>query len=70
MADDEQETAEEERCRVALAEDTTRGARNINQVKNIYASDSRWRNIIDGIRGGRVMPAWERPRYRFFKRKD
>ena len=69
--DDEPETAEEENCRIALAHDTTRGVRNFKQVRNIYAYDSRWRNVVEGVRGGRVLPAWERPkRSSLFKRRD
>jgi hypothetical protein len=68
--EDEPETAEEENCRIALAQDTSRGARAFKQVRNMYAHDSRLRNVIEGVRGGKVLPAFERQRSEIFKRKD
>lgn len=68
--EDDVETPAEEACRLGLAAETTRGARTWSQVQNIYSSDSRWENIVDGIRGGKVQPAWSAPRRRWFKRKD
>ena len=70
--EDEMETPAEQACREALAKDTSRGARTWGQVQNIYASDSRWENLVKGIRGGKVLPAWARPRQRWWgwKRKD
>lgn len=70
VEEDDPETVAEERCRIALAQDTSRGVRTMNQVKSMYASESRWTNIIEGIRGGKVSPAWERTRRRWFKRRD
>lgn len=69
--EDDDETLAEEACRIGLAQDTSRGARSWNQVNNIYSDDSRWVNLIEGIRGGKIHPAWERPKTRgWFKRKD
>jgi hypothetical protein len=68
--EDDEESPAEEACRLALAADTSRGARTWSQVQNIYSKDSRWENILDGIRGGKVYPAWSPPRRRWFKQKD
>ena len=68
--EDEVETPAEEACRLALARDKSHGARTFKQIKNPYASDSRWKNLIDGILGGKVLPAWQRPKRRWWKWKD
>ena len=69
--EDDDETPAEEACRIGLAQDMSRGARSWSQVNNTYSADSRWVNLIEGIRGGRIQPAWERPKRRgWFKRKD
>ena len=68
--DDDIETPAEEACRVSLAAETSRGTRTWSQVQNIYSNDSRWENLIDGIKGGKVYPTWEPPKRRWFKRKD
>jgi len=70
--EDDVETPAEEACREGLAKDPSRGARMWKDIINIYASESRWENLVDGIRGGKVLPAWERPRRRWWgmKRKD
>lgn len=70
--EDDVETPAEEACREGLAKDTSRGARMWKDIINIYASESRWENLVDGIRGGKVLPAWQRPRRRWWgmKRKD
>ena len=70
--EDDVETPAEEACRLGLAAETGRGARAWSQVQNIYSKDSIWENILDGIWGGKVIPAWSPPRRRWwwFKRKD
>ena len=68
--EDDVETPAEEACREGLARDSSRGARSWKQVDNIYASESRWQNLKDGIRGGKVLPGWERSGRRWLKRKD
>ena len=68
--DDDIETPAEAACREGLARDTSRGARTWKDIDNIYASESRWQNIADGMRGGKVLPAWQRPKQRWIKRKD
>lgn len=68
--EDDVETPAERACREELAKDTSRGARKWSQIDNIYASESRWKNLIEGIRGRKVLPAWERPRRKWMKRKD
>ena len=69
--DDDVETPAEEACRVGLAQDTSRGARSWKQVDNIYSDESRWVNLIEGIKGGKLQPSWERsPTRGWFKRKD
>jgi hypothetical protein len=67
--EDEVETPAEEACRLGLAAQTSRGTRTWGQVQNIYSRYSRWKNIVDGIRGGKVYPAWSSKR-KWFKRKD
>ena len=69
MEDEEPETPREEAMRLDLVQNTERGARQWRQIDNVYASESKWRNLVDGIRGGHVEPMWERPRRRWFKRK-
>ena len=69
--DDDVETPAEEACRISLARDTSRGVRTWKQVNNIYSDDSRWVNLIEGIKGGKIQPAWEpTEKRRWFKRKD
>lgn len=68
--EDDMETPAEEACRVGLANDTTRGARTWKQIENIYANESRWENLLDGIKGGWVLPLWQQPRRRWRKSKD
>jgi len=70
--EDDVETPAEEACRKGLMEDTSRGARTWKDIINIYASESRWENLVKGIRSGKVLPAWERPKRRWWgmKRKD
>jgi hypothetical protein len=58
--DEEAETFAEEACRVGLAGDISRGARTWKNIKNIYASDSRWGNFVNGVKGGFVEPRWQR----------
>jgi len=70
MEEEDVETPAEEACRECLARDTSRGARIWKQINNIYASESKWGNIVDGVWGGKVLPAWERPNRRWLKRRD
>lgn len=68
--DDDIETPAEQACREGLARDTSRGVRTWQDIDNIYGSKSRWQNIVDGVKGGKVLPAWQQPRQRWIKRKD
>jgi hypothetical protein len=68
--EDDVETPAEEACREGLARDSSRGARSWAKVNNIYADDSRWQNLKDGILGGKVLPGWDRSGRRWVKQKD
>jgi hypothetical protein len=68
--EDDVETPAEETCRESLVRDIDRGARTWKQVKNGYASESRWENLIKGIKGGKVLPQWQRGKRRWWKKKD
>jgi hypothetical protein len=68
--EDDVETPAEEACREGLGKDVSRGARSWKQVNNIYAQESRWQNLKEGIKGGKILPGWERPGKQGIKRKD
>ena len=67
---DDDETSVEKTCRDHLVRDTTRGARIWTDIDNIYASESRWRNLVDGVKGGNVLPPWQKPSNPWIKPKD
>jgi hypothetical protein len=67
--EDEAETPAEEACRLGLVAQTFRGTRTGEHVQNIYSKQSIWENIVDGIWGGKVYPAWS-PKRKWLKQKD
>jgi hypothetical protein len=54
--------------RLILVADTARGTREFRDLEKFYARESRWRNLVGGVKGGKVLPMWERPGRGWFKK--